>query len=874
MRSFSQLGSLIFFDRYSRKTQDRMGLRAGQRVVVCLNIDTAQREMAAISADEGGDTVTVSLGASTVVEVPRDHIDVPVETIGDGKARIAKAVASVEATPELQAEWEQTYLSLLRPGEELPAYVPAGRIWAGAGVEHLLTPYNCFVLNPPKDTRKGIVATLDEMLEIMSRGGGVGIPIMSLRPQFALVRGVNGRSSGATRWSQLYSFGTGLIEQGGSRRGALMLIQYVWHPDVLSFITAKETPGVLENANVSVAVTDAFMEAVRDDKPWDLIFPKTDTPNFNELWDGDIDAWRAAGLPVDVYKTLPARELWLMIAKSAWKSAEPGLLFIDRVRANSNSWYYSEGRIFCTNPCGEEPIPGNAVCNLGHVNLALFATHSGIGAEAAEVDWLRLRLAVRAAVRFQDAIIDLAYNPFPANADQQLLERRVGIGTMGLAELLIRCHVRYGNNAECLAFIDKVFGFIATEAYLAGADLAAEKGSFPAFDCEKFLQSGFMRAMPESVRDAVRAKGMRNVTLLTQAPTGTVGTMVGTSTGIEPFYQWQWTRKGRLGSHDEAAAVVEEYLTAFPAARAERSAAIQATVDAVPEMASAEDTAKAREDARAAFMARSSAGLPEWYVHANSLTPEDHAYTQTAIQRWVDAAISKTANMPKDHTVEQVGRYYELLHSLGAKGGTIYRDGSRATQVLTTASSEATAPAAPAAVEPPCLDLHPVPTEGYDCPTWPIQSPLGKLSVKIGVRPESGQPFEMWLDVSKGGTTVSADTEALARIVSVFLRIPSPMEPMRRLEIVAQQLQGIGGGDPSGFGERRVLSLPDSIAKALRHMEPRLRRGLGPHGPALPAPVAARPQAPEVDICPSCHAASLMHTEGCVKCLSCPYSRC
>lgn len=220
-----------------------------------------------------------------------------------------------------------------------------------------------------------------------------------------------------------------------------------------------------------------------------------------------------------------------------------------------------------------------------------------------------------------------------------------------------------------------------------------------------------------------------------------------------------------------------------------------------------------------------------------------------------------------------MGRYYELLHSLGAKGGTIYRDGSRQTQVLSTGSGDTAAPVAAVAPEPPCLDLHPVPTEGYDCPTWPIQSPLGKLSVKIGVRPESGQPFEMWLDVSKGGTTVSADTEALARIVSVFLRIPSPMEPMRRLEIVAQQLQGIGGGDPSGFGERRVLSLPDSIAKALRNMEPRLRRGLGPHGP-IAAPVAPRPPKVEADICPSCHGASLVHTEGCVKCLSCPYSRC
>ena len=1242
-RGLHPLGELIFYDRYAQKTRLWTELGQGQLVVVCPDPRTGQRELARVSELRPDHVVQVELQDGFSVDYPADQIDVPVETFEGSKHRIAFAVAAPDSSRPLgaQASYE-LFREILSPGGSLPRFVPAGRIWAGAGIDEKLTPFNCYVLPTPTDSRHGIVETLDRMLEIMSRGGGVGIPVHGLRPQRALVRGVNGRSSGATLWSQLYSFGTGLIEQGGSRRGALMLIQYVWHPDVLSFITAKRTAGVLENANLSIGVTDAFMEAVQADASWELIFPETSHPTYDETWGGDIEAWKAAGKPVKVYATLPARELWRKIIDSAWASAEPGLFFADRYNKLSNSYYYSRGLIFCTNPCftgdtriatqygmvpigeladrqlplrvttdtrveseygvgeklgvalrdavpafqtsaaaevfqvetrkgyrvratayhkfvaprgfaelrefqpgdelllqsaegqwgsegsealgavlgwmtgdgwwsggaavlrfygekksltddllalgrqllpegytlnsytcgsvdaleassealarvlaeyrftadtkgripevvwrgtretaraylrylfaadgqvnhaverkscsarysqsdpellrevqllllnlgivsalyprepeglrslpdgkggvkdytckasydlaiaktnlarfaeivgfarpehaaryrafaegrvrepyretfvdeivsitatgiepvycttqpshhtiiangvvtgqcGEQGLPPWGVCNLGHLNLPTFLVGKGIH-EAATLDYDLLRRTIHAAVRFMDNLIDVAFMPFEENRRQQSGERRVGLGTMGLGELLIRMHIPYDSSDECLGFLDKLYRFIAEEAYMASTELAAEKGSFPWFEAEKFLASGFMRAMPERVREAVRQKGLRNVTLLTQAPTGTVGTMMGTSTGIEPFFAWEWERKGRLGKHAESVGVYAEYLLAHPEV-AERRQELAAAADtiaynkALADGASQGEAASAGKSARALFLAQKADWLPHWFRSSYDLTPDDHARTQAAIQRWTDSSISKTSNLPAHYTPEKVGAYYELLHSLGCKGGTVYRDGSRSEQVLTAgAAVPASAPAATAlSPEPEAeLNLLDVPKEGYEARVWPLQTPLGKLSVKLGIHPATKDIFEAWIDLSKGGTDVAAFTEALARVISVALRIPSKMTPSRRLEVIASQLEGIGGSDPWGFGVNRVLSVPDGVGKALRGIAKSFyARGEDPVVHALAPSHGA-------DVCPSCHQTTLRRSEGCFSC-PCGYSKC
>jgi ribonucleoside-diphosphate reductase alpha chain len=466
------------------------------------------------------------------------------------------------------------------------------------------------------------------MAEIMSRGGGVGINVSTLRPRYAYVKGVNGRSSGAVSWASLYSFVTGLIEQGGSRRGALMLILNVWHPDVIDFINSKKEAGKITNANISVGITDDFMQAVKEDKDWDLVFPDSSDPLYKDSWDGNLTRWNSLGGKVIKHKTVRAREIWDNIITSAWSSAEPGMYFIDRSNHYSNSHYYAD--LPCTNPCGEQPLPAWGVCNLGHINLA-----KHVDMVAQDVDWNKLKRTVQDAVRFQDNVIDATPYFFDENYQQQMSERRVGMGTIGLAEMLINLKLRYGA-PEAVEFIDKLYRFISITAYETSVDLAREKGAFGKFDADKFLQSGFMQKMPEYIRHLVRTYGIRNVTILTQAPTGTIGTMVGTSTGIEPFFSWTYFRKSRLGVHQENIQIAKDWLDANPGQK-----------------------------------------LPDYFVTAMELTPEEHVHVQAAIQRWTDAAISKTVNAPEGYTIEQTKKLYELMYDLGCKGGTIYRDGSR-----------------------------------------------------------------------------------------------------------------------------------------------------------------------------------------------------
>jgi ribonucleoside-diphosphate reductase alpha chain len=921
------LSEKIFLDRYAWKNADTSATKVGDVVLVLTKDDPKfpAKEVGEVIAREGS-KVVVRTRSGELVESTVEKLTLNIEkTPEEMWDRLAGAMASVEDTQEKQQEWRDKFRYILDDWK----LVPGGRIAAGAGASEELTLFNCYVIPSPHDSRGGIMTTLTEMTEIMARGGGVGINLSSLRPKRAIVAGVNGSSSGAVSWGGLFSYATGLIEQGGSRRGALMLMINDWHPDVVDFITVKQTMGQVTNANLSVCVSNDFMKAVKEDLEWELVFPDTKDPDYDALWDGDLDKWRQRGKKVIPYRTVQAREVWHTIMESAWKSAEPGVVFMEYYNQMSNSWYFNP--IICTNPCGEQGLPAWGVCNLSAMNLSKFYDE-----DHGDVAWEELSKVTKWSVRFLDNVIDKTPYHFEENEKNQKRERRVGLGTMGLAELMIKLGIRYGS-PESLEFLDKLYGFIAREAYMASTEIAAEKGSFEAFEADKFLQSGFMRTMtttfPE-VGEAVAKRGIRNVTVITQAPTGSTGTMVGTSTGIEPYFAFEYFRQSRLGFDKQLVPIAQEWQDAHPGEE-----------------------------------------LPEYFVTAMDLAAEDHIRVQAAIQRWVDSSISKTANCPSDFTVEETKRLYELAFDLGCKGVTIYRDGSRDVQVLSTGKKDgedfkadvvrereaaahageavsldggtvesfeaeaglatpagnalrasgsetaahvgeavplyggdtgdhaaeaglaATAPA-PAVREEQVFDKEyrrrPSVLRGA---TYKLNTPFGMAYITIN--DIDGTPGEIFLNVGKAGSDVFAMAEALGRVCSLFLRYG---DHGNKVKLLTKHLKGIGGSGAIGFGANRVESIADAVAKSLE-LHSQAAEGLAAgadHSPALSAAAGAGSAQPETaaaaaagaggsaggstgyagaavtsrDLCPSCGSASLLNVEGCKTCSSCGYSRC
>lgn len=815
------LGEKIFLDRYALKDGTKESLEIGSLVIVQVD---GQREVGNVLAINGDADITVELKDGTLLQSSVEAIDLPLETtVEQMMDRVARGAASVEE-PEDQAHWQEEFRNLLDDFK----FLPGGRILAGCGTDQNLTYFNCYVLPSPKDSREGLFETLSQMAEIMSRGGGVGINLSSLRPQYSYVKGVNGRSSGAVSWGGLFSFTTGLIEQGGSRRGALMLILNDWHPDILSFIDSKREAGKITNANISVGVSDAFMAAVEADDDWELRFPDTSDPYYHK-WNGDLYEWEANGGGVITHSTVKAKEVWNRIMESAWSSAEPGVWFIDRANNDSNAYYFS--RLISTNPCGEISLSEWGVCNLGHINLSKFVLQKA-------VDWRSLASYVMLAVRFLDNIIDVTPYFFKENEKVQKGERRIGLGTMGLAEMLIKLEIRYGSE-ESLKFVDGLYSFIARHAYIESANLAKEKGMFPEYD-EQLLGSRFMQRMSNEIHQKIYASGgLRNVNLLTQAPTGTVGTMVNTSTGIEPFYYWSYIRKGHLGSHEEKVAVVQEWEASNPG---------------LP--------------------------LPDFFVSAMDLSPSDHVKVQAAIQKWTDQSISKTCNCPSDYTIEQTKELYELMYKLGCKGGTIYRDKSRDEQVLNLAEEEPT-------YEPddgPLTDqqmariqelagpkTRPRPYKRYGA-TVSKSTPAGTAHVTMN-DDERGNPLEIFIDIGKGGSDIRAMAEAIGRLASLVLRVSSPLTPMERVDLIVGQLSGIGGPRSSGFGKTRVLSLPDGLAQALEeHYQEYIEDD--PVETPEEKEVTSSLSSIKVDLCPGCGNVSLVSAEGCQSCFNCGHAEC
>lgn len=726
---------LVMLDRYSQKDLGLKTLGVNDLVLTVIKEDPKypargigyikeidyKQELVTIEIEE---EFRITLEDETEAETGIIHrhfreIDKPLEIYYEQIARrVGKSLASTEATEELREEYADKFY------QQLSALnvVPAGRVLYGAGSGTQVTYFNCFVMPFIKDSRGGIADHRKEVMEIMSRGGGVGTNGSTLRPKAAPAKGVGGKSSGAVSWLNDIANLTHLVEQGGSRRGAQMIMLADWHPDIVEFIISKMqnprvlkwlsensldeqvrveankklkfiplsrteremyeslvenkhtpehiasharemlinggelevvNPEFLSGANISVTLTKEFMKAVEEDTTFDLKFPDLEhytaeeKEYYDEQWHevGDVREWEELGYASKVYRTVRARDIWDLICFCATYSAEPGIFFIDNANEMTNAKAYGQ-KVVATNPCGEQPLAPYSVCNLAAVNLANF-----VNKDTGEILYDKLQESVQLTVRMQDNVIDDTPYFLEANEKQALGERRVGLGIMGLHDLLIWAKKRYGS-PEAIETVNELFECIATSAYKASIQLAQEKGSFPFLkNNEDFVKTGYMQHLSQEIRDLVLQHGIRNSHLLTIAPTGSTGTMVGVSTGLEPYFSFSYFRSGRLGKFIEVnAAIVDEWLAHNPGYTRET--------------------------------------LPDYFVSAMELTPEEHADTQCAIQYWIDSSISKTVNAPRGFSVRQVQKIYERLYNNGAKGGTVYVDGSRDSQVLSLTNDD------------------------------------------------------------------------------------------------------------------------------------------------------------------------------------------
>jgi ribonucleoside-diphosphate reductase alpha chain len=658
-----------------------------------------------------------------------------------------------------------------------------------------------------------------------------------------------------------------------SRRGALMLMLWDWHPDVEEFITVKQDLSRINGANLSVCISDAFMDAVKADADWNLVFPDKSDPEYDEKWDGYLPNWQKLGKKVIIQKTIKARALWDLIATAAWKSAEPGVVFMERYNKwfNNSYWEY----VNCVNPCGEEGLPNYGVCNLTSINLAALVNDNG------EMDYDRLADVARVGVRFQDDVIDADVYIFPEIRKRQIEgERRIGLGTMGLGDALIKMKLRYGSK-ESLAVIDRIYQTIRDAAYASSVAIAEEKGAFPGIDKKKHLDAYFIRQLPEEIRKKMKRHGVRNSVILQQAPTGSTSLMAGVSSGIEPVYEFEFMRRDRLGEHVLRHPLFDAWHEEF----------------------------KVREGREPVKEDR-----PDYFVSANDLTPEDHVYVQAAIQKYVDASISKTVNAPKTHTVEDVKRLYTLAYDLGCKGIAYMREGSRQ-GVLERIEAKETKQGGQEQVAVsgqymPEIKPRPMVVHGS---TYQVETPVGQAYVTINTN-GGRQPLELFMNIGKAGSDVTAMAEAMGRLISLIFRIASPVSPIERAHKVAAELIGIGGARSLGFGENRVRSLPDAVAKVIdRHFgfftKHRLTdevasqggdviagRATNGSGAVAIATVSngtangndreqsadeasyrravAQERIVTVDFCPSCGEGSLVFEESCKKCYACGYSEC
>jgi len=808
----------------------------------------------------------------------------PAETVQEMFWRVASNVALPERAYGSEAEYraaaEQFYdlLTELR-------FFPNSPTFTGAG-----TPLGqlaaCFVLaiddDMGKDSSEGIFNTLRNAALIQQTGGGNGFSFSRLRPKSDPVNSSAGVASGPVGFLRVYDAAFGEIAQGGSRRGANMAVLRIDHPDIEEFISCKAQEGHIPNFNISVGVTDAFMQAVKNDADFDLVSPRTGK----------------------VARTVRARELFDKIIHYAHRNGEPGVLFLDAAnRSNPVPHLYE---LEATNPCGEQFLGPYENCCLGSINLAQHITEDG------QIDWEALERTVVESTRFLDDVVSAnKYVPaVPQLQDAAHRVRRIGLGIMGLADVMYKIGVRYGDQ-ESLDLAGQVMEFVRYHCMRTSIELARERGPFPAisgsiYDPENLqwqpptpLQAySHSFGRPEidwkAIVDGIQAHGIRNGAQTTVAPTGTIGTVTGCEGyGCEPVFALAYTRYVKEAGGD----VTLTYVSPLFLEALDKAGITAERRERIVEQIVLTGTCQGIDELPAA--------LQHTFVVSQDIKPEEHVLMQAALQRYVDNSISKTCNFPPEAVPADVAKAYLQAWELGCKGLTVYVTGSRQEVVLETkatadakkagavkptpngkASAHETLHAVAHQVEAPELNGNGVHHSAVDYDvkrprprrlrgaTYRRLTPLGTAYVTVNDT-EEGEPFEVFMNVGKAGSDVAAVSEALGRLISLTLRMPSSLSPTERLQQVVFQLNGIGGGRHLGFGPQRVRSLPDAIAQVLTEHLEQTPAPQPVATPSVPAEQLALPIPKQIgDLCPDCGNSTLLNVEGCVKCHVCGYSEC
>jgi ribonucleoside-diphosphate reductase alpha chain len=743
--------------------------------------------------------------------------------VADSWTRVAASLSLAEA-PERRITAAQSFAGALKDYK----FLPAGRILAGAGTGRSVTLFNCFVMGTIPDSMDGIFLSLREAALTLQQGGGIGYDFSTLRPKGAPVAGVGADASGPVSFMEVWDAMCRTIMSAGSRRGAMMATLACDHPDIEAFIDAKRTSGRLSNFNLSVLVTDAFMQAVADDKDWTLQFQGR------------------------AYRTLKARSLWDRIMRSTYDYAEPGVIFIDRINEENNLSYCE--RISATNPCGEQPLPPYGACLLGSINLAKLVRNPF--EEDAHLNLDALADLTMTAVRMLDNAIDVSRFPLEAQRQEALAKRRIGLGVTGLADALIFCRTRYGS-PESVALIQNWLSTLRTAAYRASIELAREKGAFPLFDAAEYLIRPHIQALPDDVRARLAQHGIRNALLTSIAPTGTISLLGGNvSSGVEPIFAFNYTRKVLQPDGSKKEEVVEDY-------------AVRAFHDRFGP----------------------DAALPDYFVTAQTLKPEDHLAVQAAAQPFIDSAISKTINVPAAISFDEFKDVYLAAYRDGCKGCTTYRPNDVTGSVL---SVEDPKDAIPVGVmigqggDEPELPLPlPEPRErgAVVYMTRPLDRPdslLGRtykikwlesdhafyITINDVERDGRRRPFEIFIN--------SKNMEAYAWALALTRMISAVFRRGGDVSFVVDELKAIF--DPRGgqwMSGRYVPSLLAAIGEVIeRHM---VEIGfLGLRSAPSHTPLAERlpREGAPAHFCPRCGEASFVRLEGCDSCLSCGYSKC
>jgi ribonucleoside-diphosphate reductase alpha chain len=815
--------------------------------------------------------------------VRRDENGESAESIEETFWRVAYHVAKAEANwgNDIQ-ETAKRFYELLSTRR----FFPNSPTFTGAG-----TPLGqlaaCFVLPVSDDMGRnssGIFQTLRDAALIQQTGGGNGFSFSRLRPRGTLVNTSAGQATGPVGFLRVYDKAFGEIAQGGTRRGANMGVLRVDHPDIEDFITCKTDEDAITNFNISVGITDTFMEAVKEDRDWDLLFPDVSLKEYKDFT-GTIEQAEETGIPLKVKKRIRARELFEKIVHQAHHNGEPGVLFLDAAnRSNPVPHLY---RLEATNPCGEQWLGPYENCCLGSINLA---QHCGPGDT---VDWEGLRRSVKLATRFLDDVVQVnSYVPaVPQLREAAYRARRIGLGIMGLADLMYHVGVRYGSKSG-QEFSAQVMEFIRFHSMLTSIELAKERGSFESIEGSIYDPENLTWQIPipiqkyerdwsrpeinwKDVVDGIRKNGIRNAAQTTVAPTGTIATVAGCEGyGCEPVFALAYIRHVNDNGKDLQLQYTSPLFdqTLIEAGLDEVTRA--SVFDQVMESGTCQDVKSIPQKIRDIF------------VVSQDITAEEHVRMQAAMQAFVDNSLSKTINFPEITTEEDIAKSYMLAWELGCKGITVYVTGSRQKVVLETHAI---------AKEKQQLTVEPIESDSSEQGDWQeakkprprrlpgntiyVETPLGKTFVTVN---ENGghQPFEVFVNTAKAGSETAAVSEAIGRLISYILRLVSPITPRERLIEVWRQLSGIGGGRPLGFGPNRVRSLPDGVAHALeeylKNSEPGELIFDDDGNGYYPASDlnADQNQIRIGDLCPDCGEAAVVYEEGCRKCYACAYSEC